>query len=157
MLRAVRTALEDAREQVSADQVVCRVALSGATALAWQLRRDHDLLSGELQALAEDVGACWIEAVELDVRPAGRTDAREDIGALAELSAIIEQDVLSSHAYRAELRETLSGLMAQLPREVRDLLGTDEAEEEALLSAAAARGASEVIPKLAAEREGDRP
>ncbi len=157
MLRAVRTALEDAREQVSADQVVCRVALSGATALAWQLRRDHDLLSGELQALAEDVGACWIEAVELDVRPVGRTDAREDIGALAELSAIIEQDVLSSHAYRAELRETLSGLMAQLPREVRDLLGTDEAEEEALLSAAAARGASEVIPRLAAEREGDRP
>ena len=64
--------------------------------------------------------------------------------------------MLASHAYRAELRETLSALMSQLPREARDLLGTDEAEEAALLTAAAARGASEVIPRLAAEREGDR-
>ncbi|MBB3978128.1 DNA repair exonuclease SbcCD nuclease subunit [Rhizobium azooxidifex] len=156
MLGAVRTALEQARQEVSADQIVCRVALCGATPLAWRLRRDRDLLAAELQAIAEGVGACWIETVELEVRPAAQAGRQDDLGALAELAAIMEQDVLASHAYRAELRETLSALMSQLPREVRDLLGTDEAEEDALLSEAALRGASEVVPRLDAEREGDR-
>lgn len=163
MLRAVKIALEHAKQRLSADHIVCRVTLSGTTPLAWRLRRDHDLLLAELQAEADGIGACWIETVELavghaargnpgqrngGVEQAGQGETQAELGAMAELSAIMEREVLPSHAYRAELREALSGLMTQLPREVRDLLGTDEAAEEALLSSVAERGAAEVLPRL---------
>lgn len=154
MLRSVRDALERVKGSAPADHLVCRITLAGATPLAWRLRRDHDLLVAELQSVAEGVGECWIEAVELAVSPAGQGDAQRQVGALAELSAIIERDVVPSHAYRVELRETLSGLMSQLPREVRDLLGVDEEGEEALLTLVAERGVAGILPRLETSERG---
>lgn len=155
MLRSVRLALEQAKAEARADHLVCRVTLLGATPLGWRLRRDHDLLAGELQAVAESVGNCWIEAVEIAVVPPQVDDAPAGFGALAELAALVEREILPSHAYREELRDTLASLMSQLPREVRDLLGADEAAETDLLTHAAERGVADILPRLAAVREGD--
>lgn len=156
MLRTVRQRLEQAKHGAHADHLVCRITLAGATPLGWRLQRDQDLLSAELQAVADGIGGCWIESVELAVGRGIETQSGVDVGALAELAAIIERDILPSHAYGIELRETLTALMGQLPREVRDLLGADEEGEEALLALAAARGAAEILPKLASGGEGER-
>jgi exonuclease SbcD len=155
MLRAVRQQLAQAKHDVHADHLVCRLTLAGTTPLAWRLQRDQDLLAAELQAVADGIGGCWIESVELAVGRAIEERSGEDVGALAELGAIIERDILPTHAYRTELRETLTGLMAQLPREVRDLLGADEEGEEALLALVSARGAAEILPKLASGGDGE--
>lgn len=155
MLTSVRANLEQVKEGARADHLVCRLTLSGATPLAFRLRRDHDLLAAELQAIAEGVGGCWIETVELSLESVLPPQARQEIGALPELSAIIEREVLPSHAFQAELRDVLSGLVSQLPREVRDLLGADEEGEAALLSFAAERGIAEVLPRLASVHDGE--
>ncbi|MBD9371847.1 DNA repair exonuclease [Rhizobium sp. ARZ01] len=155
MLRDIRAALEQRKERARADHLICRIMLSGTTPLAWRLHRDHDLLAAELQSVAESVGDCWIETVELSVVQPRGDEAQADIGAFAELAEIIEREIVPSHAYREELRETLSGLMSQLPREVRDLLGAEEAAEAALLASAAECGVVEILPKLAAVGEGD--
>lgn len=155
MLRDVRAAVEQQKERARADHLICRIMLFGTTPLAWRLHRDHDLLAAELQAAADGVGDSWIETVELSVVQPRGGEAQADIGAFAELADIIEREILPSHAYREELRDVLAGLMSQLPRDVRDLLGVEEADEAVLLASAAERGVMEILPRLAAVQEGD--
>lgn len=155
MLRDVRAAVEQQKERARADHLICRIMLFGTTPLAWRLHRDHDLLAAELQAAADSVGDSWIETVELSVVQPRGGEAQADIGAFAELADIIEREILPSHAYREELRDVLAGLMSQLPRDVRDLLGVEEADEAVLLASAAERGVMEILPRLAAVQEGD--
>jgi DNA repair exonuclease SbcCD nuclease subunit len=149
MLDRVETALGAAKAAAGA-HLVARLSLTGTTPLGWRLRRDEDLLSGELQNLAASLGDCWIEAVELAVvQPQAATDA--DAGPLAELGRLMHDDVAASHAYREELRETLGDLLRQLPREARSLLAPDEAAEEALLAELALQGADAVLARLGGE------
>ena len=150
LLDRAETALGQAKQAAGGAHLVARLTLAGATPLAWRLRRDEDLLLGELQNLAASLGECWIEAVELAVSvPQTATDA--DAGPLAELERLMHEDVVASHAYREELRETLGDLLRQLPKEARSLLAPDEATEEALLSELALQGADAVLARLGGE------
>ena len=153
MLDRAEGLLGEARAAAGGAHLVARIAVTGATPLAWRLRRDEDLLLAELQNLAASLGECWIEAVELAVSvPAAEADA--DTGPLAELARLMREDVVENHAYREELRETLGDLLRQLPREARSLLATDEAEEEALLSDIALQGSDAVLARLGGESGG---
>ncbi|WP_411035307.1 metallophosphoesterase family protein [Shinella sp. BYT-45] len=150
MLDRAEAALGEARGAAGV-HLVARVTLTGATPLAWHLRRDEDLLTAELQNLAASLGECWIEAVELAVSAPATAGA--DAGPVAELSRLMHEDVVPNHAYREELRETLADLLRQLPREARGLLAPDEAAEEALLSELALHGCDAVLARLGGESE----
>jgi hypothetical protein len=80
--------------------------------------------------------------------------AGADAGPLTEMSRLMREDVIESHAYREELRETLGDLLRQLPKEARGLLAVDEAAEEALLHDLALRGADAVLARLGGEGAG---
>ncbi|MBO9630269.1 MAG: DNA repair exonuclease, partial [Shinella sp.] len=67
MLDCTDAVLAKAREAANGAHLVARLAMTGATPLAWRLRRDEDLLLGEVQNIAASLGECWIEAVELAV------------------------------------------------------------------------------------------
>ncbi|WLR93923.1 metallophosphoesterase family protein [Shinella zoogloeoides] len=152
MLDRAETVLGEARAAAGGAHLVARLMLTGATSLAWRLRRDEDLLLAEIQNLAASLGECWIEAVELAVSvPAAM--AGSDAGPVTELSRLMREDVVGSHAYRAELRETLADLLRQLPKEARSLLAPDEAAEEALLSDLALQGSDAVLARLGGESE----
>jgi exonuclease SbcD len=152
MLDRAEKVLGEARAAAGGAHLVARLTLSGATSLAWRLRRDEDLLLAEIQNLAASLGECWIEAVELAVSvPAAM--AGTDAGPVTELSRLMREDVVGSHAYREELRETLADLLRQLPKEARSLLAPDEAAEEALLSDLALQGSDAVLARLGGESE----
>ena len=153
MLDRVETVLAQAKRNAAGAHLVARLAVTGATPLAWRLRRDEDLLLGELQNLAASLGDCWIEAVELAVSvPLAGEGA--DAGPVDELARLMHDDVVRSHAYREELRETLSDLLRQLPKEARTLLAPDEAAEEMLLSELALQGSDAVLARLGGDGEG---
>lgn len=153
MLGRAESVLAAARTAADGAHLVARVSLAGATPLAWRLRRDEDFVLAELQNMAASLGECWIEAVELAVSVPAVTDGA-DAGPVAELARLMQADVMQSHAYRAELRETLGDLLRQLPGEARSLLAPDEAAEDALISELALQGADTVLARLRGDDEG---
>lgn len=150
MLDRVEAALAQARASAGDAHLVVRLAVTGATPLAWQLRRDEDLLLAELQNLAASLGGCWIETMELSVS-APLAGAGADAGPVTELARLMHEDVVQSHAYQEELRETLRDFLRQLSSEARGLLAPDEAAEEVLLSELALKGADAVLARLGGE------
>ncbi|MCR6498631.1 DNA repair exonuclease [Shinella sp. CPCC 101442] len=152
MLDRTEAVLSQARENAGGAHLVARLTMVGATPLAWHLRRDEDLLIAEVQNLATSLGECWIEAVELAVS-APLAGADDHARPITELARLMREDVVSTHAYRAELRETLADVLRQLPREARSLLAADEAAEEGLLSDLALEGSDAVLARLVGEGE----
>lgn len=156
LLEAIRQALSRVCGDTSAENVILRLTLTGATSLAWRLRRDADLLRAEIENIAAAIVGCWIEKVEL----ACRTPATERNGALLdpvdELAALVEADVLPAHGFRQEVRAAVEDLLQQLPPELRQLLAPDEEAIERLAFEAGASGGAEVLAHLHGGRgEGD--
>jgi DNA repair exonuclease SbcCD nuclease subunit len=138
--------LEDFSSAVSADHLVARIEVTGSSELAWRIRRDTDLLRAELDTHGAAIGNVWIEkVVTYPVAPL-RPDARP--GALDELAAIIDSEVHGSTEYREEVRSIADELRGQLPAELRDIFGKDEASFENLLAQSAQDGVSQVLARL---------
>jgi DNA repair protein SbcD/Mre11 len=138
--------LERLSSKVSADHLVARVEVTGATELAWRIRRDVDILRTELETHGAKIGNVWIEKVVTSPVAATQQDVRT--GALDELAAIIDSEIRGSTEYREEVRSIAGELRSQLPAELREIFGRDEASFESLLSQFAKDGAAQVLARL---------
>ncbi|WP_244494663.1 hypothetical protein [Ensifer sp. Root127] len=97
------------------------------------------------------IGNVWIDKVQTSC--AEPSDAGSGAGALAELSSIIDGDVLSSTAYQKELISIAEELRGQLPAELRDIFGMDEASFRNVLGDYARDGSAEVVARLRGGQE----
>lgn len=144
---AVSQALGEARRKSATPELVVRLAFSGATPLAWRMRRDADLLMTEAEERAAQTGATWIEKLENGCTPPG-TEGASSTDPLHELRALIDTAVLGSDGYEAALAGINANLQAQLPVDLRNLFGADAAEADHLLSGIAREGAEDVLARL---------
>lgn len=157
MLERCSQALAALRAGSPADHLILRLALTGATPLAWTLRRDADFLLAELSNVAAGFNGCWIEKIDVDCcgMEAGVPLSGPD--PVEELAALIRSDVLPSHAFRSEASAMLNELLLQMPRELRERLAGDESAAAALMEAIAAAGSDDVLAHLhGAEAEATR-
>ncbi|MGO4914792.1 metallophosphoesterase family protein [Pseudogemmobacter sp. W21_MBD1_M6] len=146
LVAALAQALRTARRDHSAEHLVLRPMLVGATPLMWHLRRDLDLLREEAVAVAESLGTVWIDKIEnLCVDQAKGPRAT---GPLADLEALIGTDILDSPAVAADIEKATEEVMRQLPKELRGLLGEDAATVALAQRALLAEGAAEVLAQL---------
>lgn len=147
LVAAVTRALEQERSGVGAEHLVARVEVTGATPLAWRMRRDLDLLKTEADARAAHIGACWIEKLEVSTAapPLGAGSAADP---LRELHRLIEDEILGSDAFQADLVAIAEEVRVQLPAECRDAFGADEAAFKAVLARLAHEGAEDVLARL---------
>jgi DNA repair protein SbcD/Mre11 len=153
LVAAVTRALEHAREGVASEHLVARLRVTGATPLSWRLRRDVDLLKTEADDRGSLIGACWIEKIEVATHSATQTP-QTAADPLAELRRLIEEDVLQSEGFRAELVAVADELRSQLPQECRDGLGADEAAFKAGLALLAREGTEDILARLHAPEKG---
>lgn len=157
MAEVIGRALERARAEIDAEYAVLRLHLTGVTPLAWRMRRDADLLKAEADHRAAATGRCHIEKLEIATRAPGETAPSSGIQAdpLADLRQLMENRVIGSEAFRARAAEIADELRGQLPPECRALLGSDEAEFEALLRDLSIEGAGDVLARLHAGAAAD--
>lgn len=142
--QAIDKTLNGLHSKKQSDHAIARIQLTGATPLAWRLRRDADLLQEEVRAAAGDV---WIEGLEIACA-APQAASTADTGAVAELARLMA-DIVASPDFLARAEAEANALVRALPREARDVLGDDDpavAEEAAAL---AQTGADEVLARLA--------
>lgn len=151
-MRAIGRKLATERDVTASDHLIARIMLTGATPLTWRLRRDTEQLLAEAEQQATIVGSTWIEKVSSDCA-AAHGEAIDTAGAVAELSQLISDDVLTSDSYRLQANEIVSELRGALPRELHKIFGEDEASFEKAVAQLTSDGALDVIAHL---HEADR-
>lgn len=132
------------------DHLVLRPHLTGPTPLAFRLARDLDQLRQEAVACAEDLPGVWIDKVENRTSADGAAQMRLP----PDLVAIITDDLPADPAMMAALTDLARDLLADLPPDLRDLLGDDEASLKADCAALLAEGTAQLLPRLAAGEGG---
>lgn len=153
---AITRALERAREAAVSEQLVARLTLTGASPLAWRVRRETDLLRTEAVDRASVIGNCWVEKLEVacDQPRTGGSPAVDPVG---ELGSLIDAEVLGADGFREAAARVGDELRAQLPPECRHVLGVDESSFAVRLESLAKSGAADVLARLHAgpASEGD--
>lgn len=128
------------------DHLVVRPVLRGATPLAWRVARDLDRLTEEARAVAAMAGL-WID--KLDLRLAEPGDAPVAGTHLpADLVRTVLQDLPRDPALAAALQAAAKELLRDLPPDLRDLLGQDEADLARRCQELLAQGAPLVLAGL---------
>jgi len=163
LVAALSGALEQARAKAVSAHLVARVRIVGTSPLAWRMRRDRDLLKTQADERASLLGGSRVESLELaSTAPlAGAApDAPEAPLAgdpVGELRRLIRDEVALSPGYRAEVKRMAEEVFAQLPPDLRNLFGSDEASFDAALADAVREGTDDVIALLQAQdRTQDR-
>lgn len=155
LLAALEAALGAARDRTVSEHLVARLQLRGTTPLAWQLRRDGDLLRAEAEQLAQGSRHTWIDRVEVAVQPPPSVP-RPAAGAVAdpleELRRLMDE-VAGDEGFRAESAAIAEELRAQLPPECRAMLGPDAQSFAAGLDGAARDGIDAVLARLRAGQD----
>lgn len=145
LVAAIDQALRAARRDLAGDHLVLRLRLTGATPLAWQIRRDRDLLESEARNSAESIGTLWIESLDSDVIDP-RTTA--GAGALADLARLVADTDPASPALAIALAEAAQDLAKALPPELRNLFGATPDEAAARTTTLAQDGAADILARL---------
>ncbi len=147
VVTAIRKSLQTARSVALSDQLIARVTLEGASPLSWRLRADSELLKTEAETIAAEVGAAWVEKLEIQTKD-HRLVASTEADPLTELHALIQTDVLKSDGFLQEMTDLTQKLRTSLPAECRHILGASEEEMVAMIKVAAEEGTEEVLARL---------
>lgn len=145
----IRHTLEEARAAVRSRHAVIRLGLTGASPLAWTIVRDKDLLLAEAEQVAEHIGDTWVEKLELALSTSEQEAAVGSADPIFELAETMRADA-RSEAFREEARALVLKTVADLPPDVRDFAGRDEAELQAFLDKVLAGGTDLVTARLKA-------
>lgn len=148
MVASIGAALEKARERTSSDHLVARLSVTGATPLAWRIRRDADLLKEEADARATAIGNTWVEKIEVDCLPPATEASTAVAMPIVELRELITNEVAGSDVYKATAREIVQELQSQLPLKIRRIFGEDEVAFNKIVERLTAEGCEDVLARL---------
>ena len=157
LVAGLEIALGDAAEKTASEHLVARLLVSGATPLAWTIRRDADLLRTEAESRASAIGNIWIEKFDTDCRrPATKTEG-QSADPLEELRKVVNDDIIGSQAFLGEAEEIAKELLSQLPSECRRTLTPNDDGFARFVEQLSNEGSEEVLARLAAANvEGKR-
>jgi DNA repair exonuclease SbcCD nuclease subunit len=154
LVTRITKALEQARRAVPSDHLVARLHLTGATPLAWRIRKHLDVLTTEARERARVIGGCWVEQLEAATTalPAAVKDSNSP---LVELKRLIDQDVLHSNDFRAQLAAVCNELRRTLPPECSHLLDPDQADFKDQMARLSRDGVEDILSHLHTDTHTD--
>lgn len=144
MLRAIYAAMR--AHGVEQPQIL-RVILHGQTPLAWQVRRDLDILTGQLQERFEQNGNIWLDKVVCDLQ--SPQQAVTGSNAHLEMQALIGS-LQNDPVLQAQAHEMAERLVAKLPKDLRNILGADDAARAGRVLALLEQGSNDIIARILA-------
>ena len=155
LIGRIARALDRARAAAVAEHLVVRLRITGGTPLAWQIRRDVDLLKAEAEMRASILGNTWIEKLEITCAALMPAPAPSLQDPLSELRGLVVSEILPGPAFSRAMAAIADELRTQLPPECRAIFGQDEASSTDLISRLAEEGAQDVLARLHAGNSGE--
>ncbi|MBR0965358.1 DNA repair exonuclease [Bradyrhizobium diazoefficiens] len=146
----IESTIGDAFDRSESDHLVARVSVSGATPLAWTIRRDADVLRTEAESRAESIGNVWIEKLDIDCRKPSIVAPADSADPIEVLRRTITDEIVASDAFHAQAQIIVDNLLEQLPAECRRVLAPDETGLALLVGQMSDEGSEEVLARLAA-------
>jgi len=123
----VEPALGQAVADACAETLIARVELTGATTCAADLLAHREVIAAEIEETAADIGSALLDGVTVTATlPA---QERGPGGALAELTALLETEVLQEEGMRQLARDAITDLRRSLHRDAKPWLGDDRLEQ----------------------------
>ena len=142
--------IERVAEACAAEHLVARVVITGATPLAWKLRRDEDVFKQELASRLEDDGQRWLDKLiikcELPTEKEGERTI--DTTPYEELHALMIEEIKHTEAFRAKAKQSVDVLLGLLPVELRAKFGEDQAALEKNIERLALEGCTQISANL---------
>lgn len=132
------------------EHLVIRPVLRGVTPLTWRIVRDLDRLTEEARAFAAAADV-WIDKLEL--RMSSADDATTLAGAHlpAELVRTVLEDLPDDPGLAVAMTQAAQDLLRDLPAELRDILGQDEADLALRCQECLAEGAPIILAGLTSD------
>jgi len=132
----------------SADNIIARLELHGATSLAGRLRRDMDVLLEEARSAAKRVGSVFIETIVLKTT-APMVETKSSIAdPISELRNLMLDESFNRTVVYNDVAELLRQFQKILPPELRDWFGKDDADIARLVDEYCRQGAEDVLARL---------
>lgn len=150
LVSAVAQGLEQKRETTVSEYLVARLQITGMTPLAWQMRRDHDLLMTEAEDRAAQAGNSWIEKLEIDAKTPRANTTSISHDPLQELGRLITEQLSPSAAFQSDLMEVMDSFLKKLPPELRASFGASEEQALQLTEELLRQGSEDVLAELSA-------
>jgi exonuclease SbcD len=149
--------LGNAKAKASAEHLVARVELTGATPLYWQARRDQDQVWLQLVDFANAIGGCWIDKADVQCTAPTEEETGSPDDALRELRRLVVEKILPDSNFQADIVDIGRELSNSLPAECRSSLGMDAEAFSTSLNLFAKEGIEDVLAQLQpSEREEER-
>lgn len=152
---AIEAALGKERDKIASQHLVARLRITGRTPLAWQLRRDVDLMQAEAEQRGDRIGHTWIEKLELAVQPPIDVVDTAAADPVIELSTLMRDEVISRSGFRDDIRDMVKDLLADLPPESREFAGRDEAGFERFIDMLLLDGTEDIAARMKATDRGE--
>ena len=149
LVHRIGRALEEERAHTRSPHLVARLKLTGASDLAFQIRRDLDLLKAEAEQRGEAVGRTWIDKLELDLTGSAAVRAGT-ADPVFELAALMQAEIVTGHGFREDVREMVLELRDYLPTEARRFTGNSEEELDAFLDWLMKESGEDIVARLKA-------
>ncbi|HEY0031913.1 MAG TPA: DNA repair exonuclease, partial [Devosia sp.] len=150
----IEAALGAARNATHAPHLVTRLQLNGRTAMAWRLRRDRDLLLAETEQRAEGLGQVWIEKIEIATEAPSQASNSVLADPVNELGELMRRDILTAPMTLADVKHLVEDLRSELPAEIRNFPGSNEAELDSFVELLLAEGSADILARLRSNNAG---
>jgi hypothetical protein len=148
LVKRIEQVLADCSSAKVADNLIVRLELFGTTPLAGRLRRDFDVLLEEARSAAKRAGSTFVEAVSLNVTTPSLETKSSAVDPVSELRRLMVDDGNNRSGVGQEIGDLLRQLQKQLPPELRDRFGKDDAETNSLIDEYCRQGAEDVLARL---------
>ncbi|MEP2531193.1 DNA repair exonuclease [Shimia sp.] len=143
LVDTLKQTLKTARHEFLGENLIVRPILVGQSSLAWRANRDADLLRGEAQHIAEQIGTIWIDKVEIALQP---DEGIKPGGAVGDMIALVTQG--TAKADDPSVQAEIDLILKHLPRELRGFIGDSEEQVAAALDDAMKQGAMDILARL---------
>jgi DNA repair exonuclease SbcCD nuclease subunit len=135
----------------SSEHNVLRIVLEGKTPLAWQVRRDHDLLVEQIREAAQSIGSVWIEKIEnyltLPETEKGTANAQQEL-------RLIMQGLSDEASFSELVLHSADKFVGDLPPEVRHEFGDTETERFEIVMALLSEGVEDISARMMNDNSG---